>query len=111
MNAYISASLDLYVSKGSVFSKQITIRDVNFVPFNITPFISISTKVTRYYGDGVQYIMGSSIITPAIGLVQVDMAALETAKLKFDRYVYSIYLTGATETVEVVSGQILMLTF
>jgi hypothetical protein len=111
MTTYVAGNIDLYISAGVAFTKQITIRDSNFVPLNISNFNSVSTKVSRYYQDHREYPMISTIIDANIGLIEVGFLQSVTETFIFDRYVFSVFLTDNTETVEMVSGQILMLTF
>jgi hypothetical protein len=89
----------------------ITIRRDDYSPMDISAFDTITTKVTRYIDNGIEFAMPATILNPTIGLIRLDMLSTETEKMIFDRYWFHIAISNIDESVKVAEGQILMITF
>ena len=101
------ATLDLYIDQRDDFYKVVSLS-INEEPLDLSWF-TFSANLREYYNTSKDYNLSVSVLgNPFNGQILLTMGTLDTSLLVKPRYVYSVRGVSDTETVRVLSGQVLV---
>jgi len=101
------ASRNLFVDQGDSFRQEITLTGSDSLPINLTDY-TISGSIKRYLNTAEVIPIVTSITSPTLGKILLTIDEAETSKLKFERYIYEVKISGGSNVIRVLSGQILV---
>jgi hypothetical protein len=98
------------IDQGSVWDLEITYKDPNDVPINLTGFTA-KMQLRKEYNSTVADLTlttggGGIVITGATGIVDISASAAQTAALDPTYYVYDLELISGTNISRLIQGQI-----
>lgn len=85
--------LNFPVDRGSDFEAELTLRDDNGLPINLSSF-SIEAKFSKNYVTSDKIAFTVSYIDLTAGKIKIKLSAAQTADMKFHRYVYDVKITA-----------------
>lgn len=94
-----AAYQELYLEQGTTFTTNITLDDVDGVPFDLTDIQAKSQIRKSYYSANTTAEFTISINGPAEGLILLSLDAATTSNIAAGRYVYDVAIKDTANTV------------
>lgn len=85
--------LNFPIDRGSDFEAELTLRDDDGSPINLTSFI-IEAKFSKNYVTSDKVSFTVSAVDLSIGKIKIKLSPSQTAAMKFHRYVYDVKVTA-----------------
>lgn len=104
---FVPGVLDLYVDQGDDYSRIITLRDGDGELIDLTGFTASAT-MKKYYGSTVNYPITATVLDATGGQVLITINDVDTALMKYPRFVYNVKLTSGSTIIRILSGQVLV---
>ena len=90
----MAAIANLTIDQGATFSSDVTVKDANNQPFNLSGYTGAAKMAKGYASTRTRTSLTSVIATDATsGVVALSMTAAQTAALDAERYVYDVEIT------------------
>jgi len=91
----MAAVANLIIDQGANFSSDITVKDANGNPFNLTGYTAEAKLAKGYSSTRTRTTMTSSVASdPTSGIVSLSLTAAQTTALDApERYVYDVEIT------------------
>jgi hypothetical protein len=94
-----AAYQELFLEQGSTFNTNITLDDINGVPYDLTGVTAKSQIRKSYYSANTTADFSVSINIPTSGVILLSLAANTTANIAAGRYVYDVAIKDTANTV------------
>lgn len=101
----IPKEIELFVTQGSTFAKQLVLTDNSGVALNLAG-LTLETKLQEYYGSSPDFGLSAEIINPSTGSITIGMSENLTEFLRKSRYVFEIKLRSSSVVVRVLYGTV-----
>ena len=104
----MAAIANLTIDQGTTFSSDVTVKDANGQPFDLTGYSAAAKRAKGYASTRTRSNLTTSIATDAAtGVVTLSLTAAETTALDAERYVYDLEITSSVGAVtRVIEGLI-----
>lgn len=104
----MAAIANLTIDQGTTFSSDVTVKDANGQPFNLTGYTAQAKMAKGFASTRTRINMSTSIATDAAtGVVTLSLSATESSALDAERYVYDLEITsGVGAVTRVIEGLI-----
>ncbi len=83
-----AAYQELFLEQGTTFTTNITLDDIDGVPYNLTDVIAKSQIRKSYYSANTTAEFTTTINSPNTGVILLSLTAPVTANIAAGRYVY-----------------------
>jgi len=94
-----AAYQELFLEQGSTFTTNITLDDIDGVPFDLTNVTAKSQVRKSYYSANTTAEFVVTINTPTSGVILLTLSAPTTANIAAGRYVYDVAIKDTANTV------------
>jgi hypothetical protein len=94
-----AAYQELFLEQGTTFTTNITLDDIDGLPFNLTDVIAKSQIRKSYYSANVTAQFTTTINSPNTGVILLSLSAPVTANIAAGRYVYDVAIKDTANTV------------
>lgn len=103
----MAAIANLTIDQGATFSSDVTVKDANGNPFNLTGYTAAAKMAKGYASTRTRTAMTTTIAADATsGVVTLSLTATQTAALDAERYVYDLEITSGDTVTRVIEGLI-----
>ncbi len=103
----MAAIANLTIDQGATFSSDVTVKDANGNPFNLTGYTAQAKMAKGFASTRTRINMTTSIATDATtGVVTLSLTAAESGALDAERYVYDLEITSGAGVTRVIEGLI-----
>lgn len=104
----MAAIANLTIDQGANFNSDVTVKDANGNPFNLSGYTARSKMAKGYESTKTRVTITSTISTdPASGVVTLSLNSTQTEALDASRYVYDLEIvSGSGEVTRVIEGLI-----
>ena len=90
----MAAIANLTIDQGASFSSDVTVKDANGNPFNLTGYTAAAKLAKGYASTRTRSNFTSTVAADATtGLVTLALTSTQTAALDAERYVYDLEIT------------------
>ncbi len=103
----MAAIANLTIDQGATFSSDVTVKDANGQPFNLTDYTGAAKMAKGYASTRTR--TNFTVTMPsdrATGVVTLSLTSAQTSALDAERYVYDLEITKGTEVTRVIEGLI-----
>ena len=94
-----AAYQEIFLEQGTTFTTNITLDDVDGVPFDLTDVTAKSQIRKSYYSANTTAEFTVTITTPTSGVILLTLGAPTTANIAAGRYVYDVAIKDTANTV------------
>jgi hypothetical protein len=94
-----AAYQELFLEQGATFTTNITLDDIDGLPFNLTGVTAKSQIRKSYYSANATAQFVITINTPTDGTILLSLGANTTANIAAGRYVYDVAIKDTANTV------------
>lgn len=94
-----AAYQELFLEQGTTFTTNITLDDVDGVPFDLTGVTAKSQIRKSYYSSNTTAEFAVNINSPQTGVILLSLDAPTTANIAAGRYVYDVAIRDTANTV------------
>lgn len=104
---FLPKDLDLYIEQGDDFSKIITLQDSSGV-VDLAGY-TVDANLRQYFNSTKDFNLQAEIYgSPVNGQIRVFLLAANSLLLVNPRYVYSVRLISSSNTIRVLTGQVIV---
>ena len=90
----MAAIANLTVDQGATFTSDVTVKDANGNPFNLTGYTALARMAKGYSSTRTRTIITCTVAADATtGVVTLSLTSTQTAALDAERYVYDLEIT------------------
>jgi|TARA_B110000914_G_C15107118_1_gene284362 hypothetical protein len=101
----MAAIANLTIDQGATFSSDVTVKDANGNPFNLTGYTAAAKLAKGFASTRTRTNMTTSIAADATtGVVTLSLTATQTSALDAERYVYDLEITSGANVTRVIEG-------
>ena len=103
----MAAIANLIIDQGANFSSDVTVKDANGNPFDLTGYTTEAKMAKGYASTRTR--TNFTVTMPsdrATGVVTLSLTSAQSAALDAERYVYDLEITKGTEVTRVIEGLI-----
>jgi hypothetical protein len=94
-----AAYQELFLEQGTTFTTNITLDDIDGLPFDLTDVTAKSQIRKSYYSANATAQFVITINTPTDGTILLSLSANTTANIAAGRYVYDVAIKDTANTV------------
>jgi hypothetical protein len=94
-----AAYQEIFLEQGTTFTTNITLDDIDGVPFDLTDMTAKSQIRKSYYSTNTTAEFIVTIITPSSGIILLTLNAPTTANIAAGRYVYDVAIKDTANNV------------
>ena len=105
----MAAIANLTIDQGTTFSSDVTVKDANGNPFDLTGYTALARMAKGYSSTRTRTIITCTVAADATsGVITMALSADETAQLEDGRYVYDLEIlqTSSSTITRVIEGVI-----
>lgn len=107
-----AAKFDLIIEQGATYNKRIQWKDSAGSAVNLSGYTAfLEIKNTKQDADALISLAvgtGITLTTPASGILDIAMTAVQTAALDFDRAVYDLLLVNGATKYRLMEGNVVL---
>ena len=100
----MAAIANLTIDQGASFSSDVTVKDSNGDPFNLTGYTATAKMAKGYSSTRTRTTLTTSIGSATTGVVTLSLTPTQTAALDAERYVYDLEITSGATVTRVIEG-------
>tara|TARA_B100000900_G_C19979172_1_gene473071 strand:+ start:27 stop:368 length:342 start_codon:yes stop_codon:yes gene_type:complete len=103
----MAAIANLSIDQGTTFSSDVTVKDANGNPFDLTGYTALARMAKGYSSTRTRTIINCTIAADATsGVVSMQLSADQTSQLEEGRYVYDLEIlqTSSSTITRVIEG-------
>jgi hypothetical protein len=82
---------NLFITKNTPYTKEITVLQSNGVALNLSGF-TVKIVLAKHFESTVKYTFDGTVVNAANGVVQLTMSAAQTQSLPSNTLVYSVFI-------------------
>jgi hypothetical protein len=105
----MAAIANLTIDQGTTFSSDVTVKDANGNPFDLTGYTALARMAKGYSSTRTRTVITCTVAADATsGVITMALSADETAQLEDGRYVYDLEIlqTSSSTITRVIEGVI-----
>jgi len=105
----MAAIANLTIDQGTTFSSDVTVKDANGNPFDLTGYTAIARMAKGYSSTRTRTIITCTVAASATsGVITMSLTADDTTQLEEGRYVYDLEIlqTSSSTITRVIEGVI-----
>lgn len=96
----MAAIANLSIDQGATFNSDVTVKDANGNPFNLTGFSARARMAKGYASTRTRTTINTTIAAdPATGIITLSLTDAQTDALDAERYVYDLEIVSGTGAV------------
>jgi len=105
MAVYVS---NIVIEQGFDFDTSFQLEDTRTNSPLVLTDASTSAQLRKHYGSSTSVSLGSTIISPELGIISISLTGSQTVSLKPGRYVFDVKITNAGREYKAVEGAALV---
>lgn len=98
---------NLYIDQGSDFSTEITLRNDDGTPLDLTNY-NVYSQFRKSYNSTTGYNFTCAVIDPTNGIISISLPGSESSLIPAGRYLYDIEIASVSVKVRVLEGIIVL---
>ena len=105
----MAAIANLTIDQGTTFTSDVTVKDANGNPFDLTGYTALARMAKGYSSTRTRTVITCTVAADATsGVITMALSADETAQLEDGRYVYDLEIlqTSSSTITRVIEGVI-----
>ena len=96
----MAAIANLTIDQGATFTSDVTVKDANGNPFNLTGYTALARMAKGYSSTRTRTIITCTVAADAAsGVISLALTADQTAALEEGRYVYDVEIAASDSTI------------
>lgn len=100
----MAAIANLTIDQGASFSSDVTVKDNNGDPFDLTGYTATAKMAKGYTSTRTRTTITTSIGSPTTGVVTLSLTPAQTNALDAERYVYDLEIDTNGTVTRVIEG-------
>lgn len=89
----MAAIANLTIDQGASFSSDVTVKDSNGNPFNLTGYTAAAKMAKGYQSTKTRTTISATVSGATAGIVTLSLTPTQTTALDAERYVYDLEIT------------------